>query len=356
MRILKYLIFLLLIFTIGLAIYIATQPDDYKVIKTRVIKAPLSLIHTYVDDYTKWNQWGVWHLNDPDMKITYGERFKGDSASCSWESEIYGSGSIRTTYFSKDSISQELHFNSPQKEIARRFWAFNSTANGEGIIVTSGVEGSFSFLDKFLALIHKNREQNYERDYAKGLHNLDSVITQDMKRYTIDIIGPTEYGGGFYLYQTVSSKISELTTTTNGIFTEVGAFMEHNNIAASRNPFVKFVEWNQEDQTVIASAAIPINDRIITPKGSAVLCGFIPAGKYFKTRLYGDYSNAKEAWAKTRESLKKQGYVIDPDRDVLEIYIKCPEDYPNPADLETDIYIPILSSNSTSQTQQFSTI
>lgn len=345
MRILKYLIFLLLIFTIGLAIYVAIQPDDYKVIKTRVIKAPLSLIHSYIDDYTKWEQWGVWNLSDPNIKITYGDSYKGDSATSHWDSKVYGSGSITTTYFSKDSISQEIKFNSPQKETARRFWAFNPTANGEGIIVTSGMEGSFSFIDKFLALVKKSREQNYERDYAKGLRNLDSVITHDMKRYTIDIKGPTEYGGGFYLYQTVSSKINELTTSTDRIFTEVDAFMEHNNITASKNPFVKFAQWNTDEQTVIVSAAIPVSDRIITPKGSSVLCGYISPGSYYKTRLYGDYSNAKEAWAKTRENLLKQGFAIDTQRDALEIYIKCPENYPNPADLETDIYIPILDNN-----------
>lgn len=344
MRILKYLIFLLLIFTIGLAIYVAIQPDDYKVIKTRVIKAPPSLIRSYIDDYTKWDQWGVWNLNDPEMKLTYGDRYKGDSAVCHWDSNVYGSGSITTTYFSKDSISQEIIFNSPQKETARRFWAFNPTANGEGIIVTSGVEGSFSFMDKFLALVEKSREQNYERDYTKGLHNLDSVIAHEMKRYSIDIMGATDYGGGFYLYQTVSSKINELTTSTDRIFTELDAFMEHNDISASKNPFVKFELWDNAEQTVIVSAAIPVSDRIITPKGSSVLCGYIPPGRYFKTKLYGDYSNAKEAWAKTRENLIRQGYTIDTDRDELEFYIKCPEDYPNPADLETDIYIPILAN------------
>ncbi|WP_417360421.1 GyrI-like domain-containing protein [Galbibacter sp.] len=345
MRVLKYLIFLLLILAIGLAIYVAVQPDDYKIIKTRVIKAPLPLIRSHIDDYTKWAQWGVWNLNDPSMQITYGDRFKGDSASCRWNSKIYGSGSVLTTYYSKDSISQEIHYDSPQKETARRFWAFNPTANGEGIIVTAGVEGSFSFTDKFLAIIKRSREQNYERDYSKELHNLDSVIDQNMKRYTIDILGPTEYGGGFYLYQTVSSKFNELTTTTDHIFTEVSAFMEHNNIAASKNPFIRFIEWDTNERTAIVSAAIPVNDRIVTPKGSSVLCGYIPPGRYFKTKLYGAHSNSKEAWAKAMEGLEKQGYTIDPDRDELEIYIKCPENYPNPADLETDIYIPILNTS-----------
>lgn len=344
MRVLKYLIFLLLIFTIGLAIYVAVQPDDYKIIKTRVIKAPLPLIRSYIDDYTKWTQWGVWNLKDPSMKIAYGDRYKGEGASCSWTSKLYGKGSVTTTYFSKDSISQEIHYDSPQRETSRRFWSFDPTANGEGIIVTSGVEGSFTFTDKFLALVKQSREQNYESQYTKELHNLDSVVTTNMKRYTIDILGPTEYGGGFYLYQTVSSKFNELTTNTDHLFTEISAYMEHNNIAASKNPFVRFIQWDTAEKTAIVSAAIPVNDRIITPKGSSVLSGYIAPGLYYKTTLFGAYSNAKEAWAKTEESLIKEGYTIDPNRDDLEIYIKCPEYYPNPADLETDIYIPILDT------------
>lgn len=345
MRILKYLIFLLLISTIGLAIYVAIQPDDYKIIKTRVIKAPQSLIRSYVGDFTKWKHWGVWNLKDPEMDITYGDRFKGDSASCSWSSKIYGSGSITTTYFSNDSISQELHYQKPHRDTARRFWAFNPTANGEGVIVTSGVEGSFSFTDKLLALVDRSREQNYASDYSKGLHNLDSVIAQNMKRYSIDILGPTQYGGGFYLYQTVSSKFNELNPTTKRIFVEVGAFMEHNGITPLGNPFVKYIERDIAERTAIISAAIPVSDRIITPKGSSVLCSYIPAGRYYKATLFGDYSNAKEAWAKTREHLVKNGYTIDTQRDEMEIYTKRPDNYPNPADLETDIYIPILGTD-----------
>lgn len=347
MRILKYLIFLLLIVTIGLAIYIAIQPDDYKIIKTRVIKAPISLIRSYTDDYTKWTQWGVWHLSDPEMKLTYGERYKGDSAVCYWDSKIYGSGSITTTYFSKDSISQVLNFTSPQEETARRFWAFNPTANGDGVIVTSGQEGKFSFMDKFLALLNNRTRHKFDREYAKGLHNLDSVINDDMKRYSINMIGPTDYGGGFYLYQTVSSKINELEITTDRIFPEVSAFMEHNDLTASGNPFVKFIQWDTTERTVVASVAIPVRDRIITPKGSSVLCGYIEPGAYYKTTLYGAYSNAKEAWAKARESLKKQGYTVDFNRDELEIYVKGPEQYANPSDLQTDIYIPILVDSDT---------
>src|SRR5690606_1793504 len=126
---------------------VAVQPDDYKIIKTRVIKAPQPLIRSYIDDYTKWKYWRVWDLKDPSMDVSYGDRFKGDSASFRWTSDDYGSGSILTTYFSKDSISKEIQFDTPQREKARRFWAFNPTANGAGIIVTSGMEGSFSFTD-----------------------------------------------------------------------------------------------------------------------------------------------------------------------------------------------------------------
>lgn len=345
MRILKYLIFLLLILTIGLAIYVAIQPDDYKIIKTRVIKAPISLIRSYTDDYTKWSQWGVWQLNDPEMKLTYGQKHKGDSAVCYWDSKIYGRGNITTTYFSKDSISQVLNFSSPQQETARRFWAFNPTANGDGIIVTSGQQGSFSFMDKFWGLLHNRTGHKFEREYAKGLHNLDSVINADMKRYSIDMVGPTDHGGGFYLYQTVSSKINELEITTNRIFPEIKAFMEHNNLSASGNPFVKFIQWDTTERTAIASFAIPVPERIITPKGSSVLCGYMQPGTYYKTTLHGAYTNIKEAWAKTRESLKKQGYTRDSNRDELEIYIKTPKAYPNPSDLETGIYIPILESD-----------
>ena len=51
MKALKYILFLLLILIIGVAIYIAVQPNTFEVSRTRTINAPAPVLYNNVIDY-----------------------------------------------------------------------------------------------------------------------------------------------------------------------------------------------------------------------------------------------------------------------------------------------------------------
>ncbi|MDG3581463.1 SRPBCC family protein [Galbibacter pacificus] len=344
MRILKYLIFLFLIVTIGFAIYIAIQPDNYKVTRTTVINAPQSVLYNYINDTKEWPNWDPWYEKDPNAQLRYGEKTKGVGATYSWNGEFIGKGKIKTTYSTIDSISQNIHFISPYESSAHDFWKLEPSNQQDATIVTWGIEGELGFMEKAVMLFQGGMENNIGPDFERGLKKLDSLVIADMKKYSISLIGKTEYGGGYYLYQTASSKQNEVNLATNKMFPELGAFMEQNYISPSGTPFTLFEEWDDTNNTAIFSACIPVKEKIMTPPGSMILCGYMEPGVYFKTILKGDYVNMDEAWSKTREAIKKNEIAIDPARDAFETYIKSPDEYPNPADLLSEIYIPIIEN------------
>ncbi|QLE02141.1 transcriptional regulator [Galbibacter sp. BG1] len=347
MKILKYLIFLFLILAIGLSIYVAIQSDNYKIVTTRVINAPKSVIHNYLSNVKNWPKWSFWYEQDPNMKLSYGESFEGKDASIKWQSELLGNGSATNTFTSEDSLAYRLDINTPKTLLANRFFTFDNTIKDEGVIVTSGIEGTLSFKDKFFILFQNSMENRFETDFENGLAKLDSVILADMKKYTITTIGKTAYGGGYYLYETSSAKQNEIDLATQRMFPEIEAFMEQNNIQQSGNPFTLFEEWNQSNNTAIFSTSIPVKERIVTPTGSPILCGFMDPGAYYKTTLKGDTININEAWSKTREAIKKENIEIDDSRKSFETYIVTPDDSPNPADYLSEIYIPIVETLNT---------
>ena len=74
MKILKYLFFLLLVVLIAGAIYVTLQPNSYDVKRSKLIKAPVSVIFNNVNDYKNWKSWGPWHEDDPSIAETYSDK------------------------------------------------------------------------------------------------------------------------------------------------------------------------------------------------------------------------------------------------------------------------------------------
>ena len=101
MKIIKYLFFILLIVTIGGALYFGTQDGTYDLTESKTINAPTSLVFEKVNELRNWKQWGPWKEQDPNMIFTYPENTAGAGGSYSWEGNTIGT--VRTISSSPNS-------------------------------------------------------------------------------------------------------------------------------------------------------------------------------------------------------------------------------------------------------------
>ena len=122
---------------------------------------------------------------------------------------------------------------------------------------------------------------------------LDEVITEDMKRYSIKVEGLTEHSGGFYLYNTTSCKMTDFKQKMQEMLPKVGGYAISNNIRMAGAPFVIYHKWDEANDAVMFSCAIPTSSKITTTE-SEILTGQLQPFKTVKTILYGDYENLKE--------------------------------------------------------------
>ena len=339
MKILKYVLFLIIIVGIGLAIYIAVQPSTYNISRSAEINAPSAVVHHYVDDYTKWPEWSPWLEQEPDAEIVYGDKTAGVGAYYSWKGEVLGEGNIETMYVSNDSINQVINFIKPYKSTSGVYW--NIEAHENTTKVTWGMKGEMGFMNKAFVTFGGGMDKMLGPDYERGLKKLDSVVVDGMKKYTVTDNGPVDHGGGYYLYMTTSCRQDETGQKMAAMFPEIKAFMETNNLAMAGMPFALYEKWDEEAGTTIFSACLPVKEKIVTPAGSNVLCGYITPQKYYKTTLKGDYINLKEAWPKAMEYISAAGYEGVEGISPFEVYVNDPMEYPNPADWTTEIYIAI---------------
>lgn len=350
MKILKYLLFLLLLIVIGSAIYFGTKDGRYDLQESLVIKAPPELVFSKVNDYRSWEEWGPWKKGDSTIRFTYAEKTSGQGASYSWEGEV--SGSMTTTkVIPNKEIEQDLTLQTPGgKREPKIYWTFEEV-NG-GTKVTWGMKGEHTLTDKayyaisgfdFDAAIHKMNKD--------GLEAIAQEVEADMKEYSINVDGLTQYGGGYYMYTTAVAKQSELKEKTEPMMQLVSTFISKNNLNMAGKPFIIYNEIDTANNTVIFSTAFPVKEKVITPEGSPVVCGFMEPVSAVKISLKGNYEHLPEAYTQGRQYAEKNNYQIDPLGKMFEVYITDPTESPNPANWLTEIYLPVLTTPALGDTE-----
>lgn len=348
MKIVKYILFLILILIIGGAVYFGTQDGSFDVASERTIPAPPSLVFEKVNDLEQWQNWGPWSAADPDMQLQFSETSKGQGASYSWESSKVGNGTITTTLVAEnDSINQEIVFNTPMGDSSNDvYWKFKPTEDG-ATAVRWGMKGEHTFIEKvLLAFQNPPFDVSLKQMFDDGLANMEAQLEQEMNAYTITFEGVKEYGGGYYLYTTTASKIDEMGTRMGPMFGKIQAFAQQNSISLSGMPFTIYSDWDELNGTAIYSTAIPVNERIIINEGD-VLCGYMEPLTAVKTVLKGKYDHLAEAYARTEAYILENNLARDPSHNFFEIYANDPGNFPNPADWKTEIYIPVYPKPAT---------
>ncbi|MDJ0646897.1 MAG: GyrI-like domain-containing protein [Flavobacteriaceae bacterium] len=340
MKILKYLLLLILIVVIGGAIYLATLDGNFDVQRSKVIKAPVEMVYQKVNDYKTWESWSPWLYKDPDTKLTFGDITTGTGASYSWDSENkdVGAGSMETVEsIENQSITQKIFFTKPWESESDIYWSFKAAQDG-GTEVTWGMKGEMPFMARYMA---SKMDEYVGPDYEKGLAKLDSVIQTDMKKYSVVVNGETMHSGGYYLYNSGSCKIEEVEKTMGEMMSAVTEYVMKNNINIAGPVFSLYHKWDQENNAVIFSCAVPVSDRVITDKDSGIQTGMLKPFKSVKTTLNGDYDNLKEAWETTMKYIADNNLQEVQGMASLEAYLVDQMKAPNPADWVTEIYIPI---------------
>lgn len=345
MKIIKYLLFLLLIAIIAGSIYVATKDGEYDIEESRIITAPTPLLFNEVNELGNWTNWSPWNETE-ETAISLSEESAGEGATLSWESEEMRDGSITTEeVVPYSSIEQAVNLDLSVGQTNGRFhWNFEPLE--EGTRVTWRIQGRQSFKEKLGYILQDNSPEDFFRPrMQEGLEGLEREVIRQMEEYSISVDGVTRHGGGYYMYTTTATRINEVTTRAAEMIREVTQFMKENNISISGEPFVIYNQRDEQNNTTIFSAAVPTPSQVVTPSGSPVLTGYLPEQRTVKATLRGNHKNALEAWEAAYDYINENGLRVNPEGTPFEVYITNPAEELNPALWVTEIYIPILEGN-----------
>lgn len=335
MKSLKYIFFLVLIGIIGGSVYIATLDGSFDIHESKTMKVPISVVYKNINDFKNWEDWGPWYELDSTIVASFPEKTSGIGASYSWTGKD-GNGSMKTVSVIQDKeIIQQIDFGSGSTPEV--YWNFNSTKDSTEVIW--GMRGASSFGEKIYWLINGGIEKNMQPMYKRGLELLEIQLEKEMDKHSVAYKNEVDYGGGYYLYQTVSCRTEDAAKHMTKILPEIVAYMKTNHIEASGKHFTLNHQVDLLNNTVMFSICVPVKERIIT-EGN-ILTGFLAPQKTFKAIFKGNYKFLPTIWPAIYKTLEESGYEPLQKGFSFEIYTVSPQDTDNPTEWLTEIYIPI---------------
>ena len=336
MKALKYILFIVLILVIGVSIYIAVQPNSFEVKRTRTVNAPAQVIYNNVIDFKNWEAWSSWVEKDSETVITLSDKTAGVGGSFTWV-DSHGNGSMKTLEANPpNTITQELQFG--DFEPSKVTWNFETTDDGKTNVTWKMNSDNVPFIFKASALKEGGFDNMIGPDFERGLEKLDSIIVESMMKYSVKVDGVTNHGGGYYIYNTTSVKMSDFKSEMQEMMPKISEYAKKNNITMAGAPFVLYHKWDEKNNAVMFSCCIPTTAQVITTE-SDILTGQLEPFKAVKTTLTGDFENLKEAWDKTFKYIENYQLTAPQTGPMLEVYLTDPSLVPNPANWKTEIYI-----------------
>ena len=161
MKILKILLFVVLLLVVAVIILGFAGPKEYDVSSTANIDAPVAFVYPYLLSLEKGNAWGPWKTQDPDMTVSYEGQDGTIGAASSWDGPIVGKGTQTIKAFNEgQSVQSDIIFDTPFGEMASEGY-MEISPDEEGSQVTWGFKGQLNFIGRVMG-VFSDMERQYQ--------------------------------------------------------------------------------------------------------------------------------------------------------------------------------------------------
>lgn len=311
MRILKYILLLLLLFSVAFVVFVATQQSDYKIVRTKEINASKDIVFNFVSDSTSLEDWNPWDKTNTIF-------------------------SDKKTIAS-DTIFQTISISGEKNE---SFMRFQKTK--KGALVTWELKGKLDFNLKMLSVIQGGVDKVIGNKLEEGLNNIDSYLVKELTTYKITISGLVTKHATNYIQQIDTCSLTHFHRVSKNMLQNMMAFVDKNEIKIVGLPFITYESISDNEKEIIFAMCVPVEEEILTTSGSEISGGHFDEFLAAKVVLKGDYSHRKEAWEKARKYVKQKSLTEDNiNGKFVEVYkVSLPKER-KPSNWVTEIYVPV---------------
>lgn len=170
----KKFFIVIIVFALAVVGYTFTQPVEYTISKSHIIKKPVGVTFSYINDYQNWKKWSEWFKADPKTEMTYSDPSLGMGARQEWKSDITGEGyQITRDYEHNKKLSQQLVFTAPWQGGGWSYFIFESIDEGATKVTWSYQSKNQNFMEKLLYWTMIKREVGSK--ISESLKNMDKL-------------------------------------------------------------------------------------------------------------------------------------------------------------------------------------
>ena len=337
MKIIKYIFLLILLAVVGISVYIATQNGDYTIKRSSYIKVPKEIVFNYVNDYRNWDQWFDLDADSTDVKFNFPENTIGQGGSFSWN---YGSekGQIQSLFVKEnDSIAQKIVIDGA---VSKSSLTLTDSIGGTKLnwIVT----GTADFSTKIKAAFKGGIEEFKAKMFQNSLNNVNTIITKEIREYSVEVIGEVKIDSLYYVKQTATVKVRDINSKITPMLQRMDKFFKNGNMQMNGSPFVIFESSDTANGTVTFSVCGPLKEEIFVSNPSDVSIAKLQPFTALKTVLKGDYSHRNVAIKKAMTYISTNNINRNTALKYIDIYTVNASTEKSPSKWVTEILIPIL--------------
>jgi uncharacterized protein YndB with AHSA1/START domain len=171
---LKIIGIVLVVAVAGFLIYVAMQPEDFRIQRTTTVNAPPERIYPLITDFRGWGAWSPWEKKDPAMKRTFSGPESGVGAAYAWEGDKnVGTGKMTILEATAPGkVVIKLEFLKPFE--ATNTAEFTLQPQGDSTTINWAMYGKNKFLSK-LVCVFMSMEKMVGPDFEAGLAGLKAL-------------------------------------------------------------------------------------------------------------------------------------------------------------------------------------
>ena len=336
MRILKYVFLLLLLTAVAASIFIATQKGDFTVERSQIINAPKANVFNYLNDLKNWSKYSSWFVDNSSPALIYSAKTIGPGATLSWTAPLSSGEVITRTVKTNESIVQELNIDGNSSSV---FWTVKDTTGGTQVTYKS--VGKMNFKTKVYTAFKGGIDRMIGTLLERSLINLNKVLDLELNSFSVTVNGLAIKPGTFYLMQTFTSQIENISKNSRIVFQKITSFCDENKIERNGNPFLLYHTYDLTKGLTRVSFCVPIKNQIMTSAGSDILDGKLEQFDAIKTTLKGDYIHSQKAIDETIAYSTAKKIELNPLFSHIEILKTSRTDNSSPSQWVSELYFPI---------------
>lgn len=341
MKVIKYLIYLILLFVIGGAILISTDQGMFTKTETMVLNAPKEMVY---DAFKNWKNWKVWHKRWTDDQTTSLDS-QGEKLVWASNNKMYEKGEAT---FTKNIPYKTLEFEVAIKTSAGTMTQENKINLEERGELETEVkwtsEVQLSFWQKAMLKLGKGDKYiNAETDlFMTSLSALDSMLVHKMNEHNSEVLGLTLFPERNYIHTASLSNKENFISIARKKLDQLYDYVEEYGIPINGAPIVIIHKRENNDRNYLFSVGLPLIDGYaLNLDNPEIVIGVFEAGSTLKTSLKGNYKYWEEALKLGIAYLETQHLEYALEEGIILEWSNYKELPVNPAEWLTNVYLPV---------------